>query len=43
MVAEDMPGELLATSYSCRSQVKRLSSRNFRHPLEILLEVYRDI
>ncbi|MFJ5235622.1 FAD-binding and (Fe-S)-binding domain-containing protein [Pseudomonas neuropathica] len=42
-VAEDMPGEPLATGYSCRSQVKRLSSRTLRHPLEVLLEVYRGI
>jgi FAD/FMN-containing dehydrogenase/Fe-S oxidoreductase len=41
MVAEDMPSEPLATGYSCRSQVKRLSSRTLRHPLEVLLDVYR--
>lgn len=43
MVAEDISSEPLATGYSCRSQVKRLSSRALRHPLEVLLEVYRDI
>jgi FAD/FMN-containing dehydrogenase/Fe-S oxidoreductase len=42
-VAEHIPGEPLATGYSCRSQVKRLSSRTLRHPLEVLLEVYRNI
>ena len=40
-VAEDMPGEPLATGYSCRSQVKRFSGRTLRHPLEVLLGVYR--
>ncbi|MFJ2692204.1 FAD-binding and (Fe-S)-binding domain-containing protein [Pseudomonas sp. NPDC087336] len=42
-VAEDMSGEPLATGYSCRSQVKRLSSRTLRHPLEVVLAVYRDL
>jgi Fe-S oxidoreductase len=42
-LADDTPGEPLATGYSCRSQVKRLSSRTLRHPLEVLLEVYQDI
>jgi hypothetical protein len=42
-LADDTPGEPLATGYSCRSQVKRLSSRTSRHPLEVLLEVYQDI
>ncbi|MDF3136653.1 FAD-binding and (Fe-S)-binding domain-containing protein [Pseudomonas extremaustralis] len=42
-LAEDMPGEPLATGYSCRSQVKRLSGRALRHPLEVLLELYRNI
>lgn len=30
--------EALATGYSCRSQVKRLSNRQLRHPIEVLLE-----
>jgi Fe-S oxidoreductase len=34
-------GEALATGYSCRSQVKRLSEQTLRHPLQALLEVYR--
>lgn len=34
-------GEALATGYSCRSQAKRLSERNLRHPLQVLLDVYR--
>lgn len=42
-LAEDMPGEALATGYSCRSQVKRLSNRVLRHPLEVLLELYRTV
>ncbi|UVJ42141.1 FAD-binding oxidoreductase [Pseudomonas sp. LS1212] len=33
-------GEALATGYSCRSQAKRLSERNLRHPLQVLLDVY---
>ncbi|MGE8064399.1 D-2-hydroxyglutarate dehydrogenase YdiJ [Pseudomonas sp. NPDC089569] len=41
MVAEDLPGEPLATGYSCRSQVKRLDGRELRHPLEVLLALYR--
>ncbi|MFL9926334.1 FAD-binding and (Fe-S)-binding domain-containing protein [Herbaspirillum lusitanum] len=34
-------GEVLATGYSCRSQVKRLSARQLRHPLQVLLENLR--
>ena len=34
-------GEPLATGYSCRSQVKRLSARQVRHPLEALLDHVR--
>lgn len=34
-------GEPLATGYSCRSQVKRLSARQLRHPLEALLDHVR--
>ena len=33
----------LATGYSCRSQVLRLSERQLRHPLQALLEQLRDI
>ncbi|AOK06456.1 hypothetical protein WK25_18340 [Burkholderia latens] len=31
-------GEALATGYSCRSQVKRMSARQLRHPLQALLD-----
>jgi Fe-S oxidoreductase len=31
-------GEALATGYSCRSQVKRMSSKQLRHPLQVILE-----
>jgi FAD/FMN-containing dehydrogenase/Fe-S oxidoreductase len=34
----DKAGEALATGYSCRSQVKRLASKQLRHPLEVVLE-----
>jgi FAD/FMN-containing dehydrogenase/Fe-S oxidoreductase len=34
-------GELLATGYSCRSQVNRLRGKRLRHPVEALLEVLR--
>lgn len=30
-------GEVLATGYSCRSQVKRLNEQSLRHPLQVLL------
>lgn len=33
--------ELLATGYSCRSQVDRLRDKRLRHPIEVLLEVVR--
>jgi Fe-S oxidoreductase len=33
--------ELLATGYSCRSQVKRLDGRQLRHPVAALLDAYR--
>jgi len=35
-------GEPLATGYSCRSQVQRLKERELRHPLQVLLERYRN-
>ncbi|RQR26194.1 FAD-binding and (Fe-S)-binding domain-containing protein [Burkholderia sp. Bp9142] len=34
-------GELLATGYSCRSQVVRLRDKRLRHPIEVLLEAQR--
>jgi FAD/FMN-containing dehydrogenase/Fe-S oxidoreductase len=34
-------GEALATGYSCRSQVKRLSATQLRHPLQVLLDHVR--
>jgi len=34
-------GEALATGYSCRSQVKRMSASPLRHPLQALLEPVR--
>lgn len=33
--------ELLATGYSCRSQVQRLRSAKLRHPIEALLDFFR--
>ncbi|RAU44296.1 MULTISPECIES: FAD-binding and (Fe-S)-binding domain-containing protein [unclassified Pseudomonas] len=37
-VKMDKAGEALATGYSCRSQVKRQTDRQLRHPLEVVLE-----
>ncbi|HEF5872421.1 TPA: FAD-binding oxidoreductase [Burkholderia cenocepacia] len=37
----EQEGEALATGYSCRSQVKRLSSKQVRHPLQALLDHVR--
>lgn len=34
----DKEGEALATGYSCRSQVKRLTDTKLRHPLEVVLQ-----
>ncbi|HWL29174.1 MAG TPA: FAD-linked oxidase C-terminal domain-containing protein, partial [Burkholderiaceae bacterium] len=34
--------ELLATGYSCRSQVDRLRGRRLRHPVEAILDCLRD-
>lgn len=34
-------GEALATGYSCRSQVRRQSQRQVRHPLQVLLDQVR--
>lgn len=39
----DAEGEALATGYSCRSQVKRLSSKQMRHPLQALLDHVRAV
>ena len=33
--------ELLATGYSCRSQVARLGGRSLRHPVQVLVEHLR--
>jgi FAD/FMN-containing dehydrogenase/Fe-S oxidoreductase len=33
--------ELLATGYSCRSQVKRMRQTSLRHPLEVILDITR--
>lgn len=33
--------ELLATGYSCRSQVKRMRQTSLRHPLEVILDIAR--
>ncbi|MCE7521108.1 (Fe-S)-binding protein, partial [Halomonas titanicae] len=35
--AEENTGKLLATGYSCRSQVKRYSEQSLPHPLQALL------
>lgn len=37
----DDEGEALATGYSCRSQAKRMSARQLRHPLQALLDHVR--
>lgn len=39
-LVDGAPGqpELLATGYSCRSQVDRLRGQRLRHPLEVLLQ-----
>ncbi|QHE88942.1 FAD-binding oxidoreductase [Hydrogenophaga sp. BPS33] len=34
----DPDGELLATGYSCRSQVQRWKGQRLRHPVEVLLQ-----
>ncbi|PRG94701.1 hypothetical protein C6V04_10345 [Burkholderia multivorans] len=39
--APEPAGEALATGYSCRSQVKRMSARQVRHPLQVLLDQVR--
>ncbi|MBE0464776.1 MAG: hypothetical protein ACTIDY_16350, partial [Halomonadaceae bacterium] len=39
--ASENAGKLLATGYSCRSQVKRFSHLVLPHPLQALLNVLR--
>lgn len=39
--AKAQQGEALATGYSCRSQASRLSQRQLRHPLQVLLDHVR--
>lgn len=41
-IESESESEPLATGYSCRSQVKRLSAVKVRHPMEILLEQIRN-
>jgi len=38
MREQGLTSELLATGYSCRSQVHRMRDRRLRHPVEVLLE-----
>lgn len=40
-LSTEQSGELLATGYSCRSQVKRLKGQSIRHPLQVLLDQVR--
>ena len=42
LIESESESEPLATGYSCRSQVKRLSAIKVRHPMEILLEQVRN-
>src|SRR5690554_4805146 len=35
-------GKLVATGYSCRSQVKRMQQQHLPHPLQVLLAAYED-
>ncbi|PRY61445.1 hypothetical protein B0H98_11269, partial [Vreelandella songnenensis] len=39
--APENAGRLLATGYSCRSQVKRFSNQELPHPMQALLEAVR--
>ncbi len=41
--AEDNAGKLLATGYSCRSQVKRYSAQTLHHPLQALLAQLKSV
>ena len=38
-ITESAPDKILATGFSCRSQVKRLAQLNAKHPVEALLAV----
>ncbi|MCW8883790.1 MAG: FAD-binding oxidoreductase [Motiliproteus sp.] len=40
--AEDNQGKLVATGYSCRSQVKRLDHKQIPHPVQALLKVLQN-
>ncbi|SIT04275.1 FAD-binding and (Fe-S)-binding domain-containing protein [Neptunomonas antarctica] len=39
--ADDNQGKLVATGYSCRSQVKRLDAKQIPHPAQALLDIIR--
>ena len=41
--AEENTGKLLATGYSCRSQVKRYSAQTLHHPLQALLAQLKSV
>ena len=41
--ADDNTGKLLATGYSCRSQVKRYSAQTLHHPLQALLAQLKSV
>jgi len=38
VVANAIPDTLIATGYSCRSQIRRLQGTELKHPLQYLLE-----
>jgi hypothetical protein len=38
---EEKGGEPLVTGYSCRRHIKRLAGHELKHPLEVLLGLYR--
>lgn len=38
-VAEQEPELILATGFSCRSQVKRFDQKAIKHPIQLLAEV----
>lgn len=40
-VSDSEPNELMATGYSCRSQVKLISGTTLRHPVQVLLSRLR--
>lgn len=35
-------GQLMATGYSCRSQVKRMDEQQLPHPLQVLLQLLKE-